>query len=45
MGDKDIISKKILKRLLLEMAHYLCKLDLSDAELVNTEEQRIEDRR
>ncbi|MBU2572229.1 MAG: hypothetical protein KJ725_19805 [Gammaproteobacteria bacterium] len=27
------------------MAHYLCKLDLSDAELVNTEEQRIEDRR
>ncbi|MDO9142274.1 MAG: DUF4351 domain-containing protein [Methylobacter sp.] len=45
MGDKDIISKHILKRLLLDMARYLCQLDIVDAELLNTEQQRIEDRR
>lgn len=45
MGQKDIISKGILKRLLLDMATYLLRLDLIDAELLATEEQRIEDRR
>lgn len=45
MGQKDIISKSILKRLLLDMAVYLFKLELVDAELLSTEEQRIEDRR
>ncbi len=45
MGQKDIISKTILKRLLLDMAVYLFRLDLIDAELLATEEQRIEDRR
>ena len=45
MGQKDIVSKGILKRLLLDMAIYLLRLDLIDAELLSTEEQRIEDRR
>ncbi len=41
MGQKDIISKDILKRLLLDMAVYLFRLDLIDAELLSTEQQRI----
>ena len=45
MGQKDIISKSILKRILLDMAVYLFNLELVDAELLSTEEQRIEDRR
>jgi hypothetical protein len=45
MAHKDIISKNILKRILLDIAVYLFKLDLVDAELLSTEEQRIEDRR
>jgi len=45
MAHKDIISKHILKRILLDMAIYLFKLDLVDAELLSTEEQRVEDRR
>lgn len=45
MGQKDIISKNILKRILLDMAVYLFRLELVDAELLATEEQRIEDRR
>lgn len=38
MGQKDIISKRILRRLLLDMAVYLFQLDLVDAELLSTEE-------
>jgi hypothetical protein len=45
MIHKDVISKDLLKRLLLDMAIYLFQLDLVDAELLSTEEQRIEDRR
>ena len=45
MGQKDIISKSILKRILLDMAVYLFKLELVDAERLFTETQRIEDRR
>ena len=45
MAHKDVISKHILKRILLDMAIYLFKLDLVDAELLSTEDQRIEDRR
>ena len=45
MSQKDIVSKDLLKRLLLDMATYLLRLDLVDAELLSTEEQRIEDRR
>ena len=45
MSQKNIVSKDILKRLLLDMATYLLRLDLVDAELLSTEAQRIEDRR
>lgn len=45
MGHKDILSKSLLKRLLLDMAVYLFGLELIDAELLATEAQRIEDRR
>ena len=45
MGQKDIVSKGLLKRLLLDLAVYLLRLDLIDAELLSTGEQRIEDRR
>ena len=45
MSQKDIVSKGLLKRLLLDMAIYLLRLDLVDAELLSTEEQRFEDRR
>ena len=36
MGHKDIISKGILKRILLDMAVNLFQLDLIDAELLST---------
>ena len=45
MSQKDIVSKGLLKHLLVDMARYLLRLDLIDAELLSTEEQRIEDRR
>lgn len=45
MGQKDVISKGILQRILLDMAVYLFQLDLVDAELLATETARIEERR
>ncbi len=45
MGQKDIISKQIFKRILVDVATYIFKLDLKSAELIETEQQRIEDRR
>jgi len=45
MAHKDLISKHILKRLLLDIGIHLFKLDLVDAELLSTEEQRVEERR
>lgn len=36
MNPKDIVSKSLLKRLLLDMATYLLRLDLVDAELLST---------
>ena len=36
MGQKDIVSKRILRRLLLDLAIYLLRLDLIDAELLAT---------
>jgi predicted transposase YdaD len=44
-ADKDIISKQILKRIALDMAIYLFGLDIREAELLETEFQRVEDRR
>jgi len=45
MGEKDIISKQIFKRILVDVATYLFELELTSAELLETEQQRIEDRR
>ncbi|MBE0469759.1 MAG: hypothetical protein IBX55_09670 [Methyloprofundus sp.] len=45
MGEKDIISKQIFKRILVDVATYLFGLELQSAELLETEQQRIEDRR
>jgi hypothetical protein len=44
-AEKDIISKQILKRIALDMAIYLFGLDIREAELLETEFQRVEDRR
>lgn len=45
MPNKDILSKHLLKRIAIDMAIYLFNLDVSDAELLETEFQRVEDRR
>jgi len=45
MAHKDIISKQIFKRILVDVATYIFKLELKTAELIETEQQRIEERR
>ncbi|EIJ43122.1 hypothetical protein BegalDRAFT_2268 [Beggiatoa alba B18LD] len=45
MAEKDIVSKHILKRLAIDMARYLFDLEVEKVELVETEYQRVEDRR
>jgi len=45
MGDKDIISKRLLKRLAVDMARILLGLDIDEADVVETQYQRVEDRR
>ena len=45
MGDKDITSKHILKHIVLDMAQYLLEMKLDSAEILETEQQRVEDRR
>jgi predicted transposase/invertase (TIGR01784 family) len=45
MAEKDIISKHLLKRIAIDIAHYLFKLDIQKAELIETEYQWVEDRR
>ena len=45
MGNQDIVSKVILKRLAVDIAQILFKLDVTDAEILETEYQRIEERR
>ena len=42
MGQKDIVSKGLLKRPLLDLAVYLLRLDLIDAELLATEDIDLE---
>lgn len=44
MGAKDIISKNILKTLVRDFATYLFGLPVSEVELLETANQRIEDR-
>ena len=45
MSDKDLISKKLLKRLLVGFSNRLFKLDIVEAELLNNEQPRIEGKR
>jgi len=45
MGDKDIVSKRILKNLVRDFATYLFGLPVVEVEMLDTERQRAEDRR
>jgi hypothetical protein len=45
MTEKDIVSKEILKRIAVDIARVLLHLKVDRAEIVETEYQRIEDRR
>ena len=47
MPRKDIVSKQVIKHLTVDLAHYLLDLDIDPErlELLQTEQQRIEDRR
>lgn len=44
MAEKDIISKRIFKHLVRDFAHYLFNLPVTEVELFETSQQRIEDR-
>lgn len=45
MPPKDIVSKQLPRRILVDIAQYLLDIPLREAELMETEQQRIEDRR
>ena len=46
MGYKDIISKAVIKQITLDLANILLKLNINKhLELLETEQQRVEDRR
>ncbi len=45
MEKQDVISKSILKRIFVDVATYLFGLKLHDVQLLETEQQRIEERR
>ena len=45
MPSKDLISKKILKRILVEFSTQLFGLNIVDAEPLDTEQPRIEGKR
>lgn len=45
MAGKDIVSKQLLKRIVVDLARYLLKLDIEALDIVETEQQRVEDRR
>ena len=45
MAEKDIVSKEILKRIAVDIAQVLLHLKVDHAEIIETEYQRIEDRR
>jgi len=45
MGKKDVISKAIFQRIVRDFAIYLFDLPVDEVELLDTEKQRIEDRR
>ena len=45
MAEKDVISKQLLKKIALDIARILLHLDIDDVEVVDTEYQRVEERR
>lgn len=45
MAGKDTVSKHLLKRIVVDLARYLLHLDIEALELIETEQQRVEDRR
>ena len=45
MAEKDIVSKHIIKRLIEDISKYLFNLDLETIEVLETQYQRIEERR
>jgi hypothetical protein len=47
MGEKDIISKEVIRHLAVDLATYLLQLDIDpdSLQLIETEQQRVEDRR
>lgn len=45
MHEKDIVSKQLLKRMTLGMARVLLGLDIHEFDLIETEIQRVEERR
>lgn len=45
MGDKDTISKALLKRIVVDVARYLLDIEIEALEVLDTESQRIESRR
>jgi len=44
MAKKDITTKSILKHIVKDIAHYIFQLDLDEAEILETEYQRVEKR-
>ena len=44
MAKKDITTKKILKHIVKDIAHYIFHLNLDEAEILETEFQRVEKR-
>ena len=45
MGEKDTVSKALLKRIVVDLARYLLDLEIEALEILDTESQRIEQRR
>jgi len=45
MAEKDITTKKILKHIVKDIAHYVFNIKLDEAEILETEYQRVEERR
>ena len=45
MGEKDTVSKAILKRIVVDLARYLLDMRIEAMEILDSESQRIEQRR
>ncbi len=43
--QKDIISKTIIKKLITDLARYVLNLELDNVEVLETQHQRVEERR